>query len=499
MSDVTNQQGQISGHDFYRHIRDEKPEWVHIGELPPMTDKKTGITVIPKYMDVKNRQRWAFTSWEHMVREQSDMVMAFIAAGDRSLEEVVNLLRNIGWHIHTKVEKLEINYIEREVRDEETNKLVTVRSIDSTSFCLASCYIRDPFGSDTTEYGFCTMQKWAAFVEKALTKAQGRALRNLGFGTDFAIDMDEKDELLSVAEDPTIAADSPVREPVVTQKEQPKKEQTKQPASAPVATVAPAQEPKAATPKVEPAPVATTNVRAMTGTTQRTKTRLLELVPDYPAIMNWAAGHFQTERPFQDHASEDQAQKLLYAVQQEKSNEHPNLLDTWRAWLQQNTGKTAETILAEWQRDGVNGVPYREFAKQYGKIVPDEAPKTEPQYVEDTDPEGKDFNEEVEAPLEEAAIETLLRPNDPESPTEEQAETFASLMKQLGNPRDHGSLLQDMAAKVGLWTDEAIRKQYLPGLPEGTKGNPKLCWTRAQYDQGIAMIKAYLPTLKAAA
>lgn len=63
-------------------------------------------------------------------------------------------------------------------------------------FAHFSCYVRDVLGNETTSYGSETAKDFGDYIEKAATKAEGRALLNLGYGTAMAPEMDEGERVV---------------------------------------------------------------------------------------------------------------------------------------------------------------------------------------------------------------------------------------------------------------------------------------------------------------
>jgi hypothetical protein len=91
------------------------------------------------------------------------------------------------------------------------------------------CYIRDVLGNEATDYGSESRADWRDYLEKASTKATGRALAALGYGTSFAPELDEEDRI----------ADSPEERPAKTSAARPAQEES---AAQPPRRPAPAQE-----------------------------------------------------------------------------------------------------------------------------------------------------------------------------------------------------------------------------------------------------------------
>lgn len=58
------------------------------------------------------------------------------------------------------------------------------------------CMIRDVLGNEATDYGSESRADWRDYLEKAATKATGRALAALGYGTSFALELDEEERVV---------------------------------------------------------------------------------------------------------------------------------------------------------------------------------------------------------------------------------------------------------------------------------------------------------------
>lgn len=61
--------------------------------------------------------------------------------------------------------------------------------------CTCEAYIRDCLGNEATDIGTETRADFKDFPEKAATKAKGRALLSLGYGTAFAPELDEGERI----------------------------------------------------------------------------------------------------------------------------------------------------------------------------------------------------------------------------------------------------------------------------------------------------------------
>jgi hypothetical protein len=112
------------------------------------------------YLNVQNRMIW-------FIRDQRELIMRGLAQTSYAINtECVELDREAGWaHFRT--------------------------------------YVRDVLGNEATMYGSESMRDFPDYAEKASTKSLGRALAMLGYGTQFAPEMDEGDRVV----------DSPVQPP----------------------------------------------------------------------------------------------------------------------------------------------------------------------------------------------------------------------------------------------------------------------------------------------
>lgn len=61
----------------------------------------------------------------------------------------------------------------------------------SEGFAHYAAIVRDVLGNEATMYGSCTRKSFTDYLEKAATKALGRALLLLGYGTAFLDELDE--------------------------------------------------------------------------------------------------------------------------------------------------------------------------------------------------------------------------------------------------------------------------------------------------------------------
>ena len=80
-------------------------------------------------------------------------------------------------------------------------------------FAIFRARVVIPGGGDATGYGSETKRDFTDFIEKGETKAVGRALAALGFGTQFCDDFEAVD-----ASGVTHVADSPVEKPAISGK-----------------------------------------------------------------------------------------------------------------------------------------------------------------------------------------------------------------------------------------------------------------------------------------
>jgi hypothetical protein len=65
-----------------------------------------------------------------------------------------------------------------------------------TGHATFECTIRDVLGNEATDYGSESRADWRDYLEKAATKATGRALAALGYGTAFATELDEEERVV---------------------------------------------------------------------------------------------------------------------------------------------------------------------------------------------------------------------------------------------------------------------------------------------------------------
>ena len=70
-------------------------------------------------------------------------------------------------------------------------------------------YVRDVLGNEATMYGSETMRDFGDYAEKASTKSLGRALAMLGYGTQFAAEMDEGERVVDSPANASVAHAQP--------------------------------------------------------------------------------------------------------------------------------------------------------------------------------------------------------------------------------------------------------------------------------------------------
>lgn len=72
-----------------------------------------------------------------------------------------------------------------------------VLELDSEKgFCTCEATIRDCLGNEASDIGTETKADFQDYAEKAATKAKGRALASLGYGTQFAPELDEGERIV---------------------------------------------------------------------------------------------------------------------------------------------------------------------------------------------------------------------------------------------------------------------------------------------------------------
>lgn len=82
------------------------------------------------------------------------------------------------------------------LRDEHPDSIIETEVVQldpDGGFCLAKARVAIPSGGESTDYGSETRKDFGDFIEKAITKAIGRALGSLGYGTQFCEDFDTVD------------------------------------------------------------------------------------------------------------------------------------------------------------------------------------------------------------------------------------------------------------------------------------------------------------------
>jgi hypothetical protein len=116
-------------------------------------DRRTQQKLTSEYLTVQNRLLW-------FIRDQRTLIASGLAKVPYTIQtDLVELDRQRGW-AHFKT------------------------------------YIRDVLGNEVTMYGSEAVSDFPDFAEKASTKSLGRALLLLGYGTAFAIEMDEGDRIV---------------------------------------------------------------------------------------------------------------------------------------------------------------------------------------------------------------------------------------------------------------------------------------------------------------
>lgn len=76
-------------------------------------------------------------------------------------------------------------------------------------FAQFKTYVRDVLGNEATMYGSETMRDFGDYAEKASTKSLGRALAMLGYGTQFAAEMDEGERVVDSPANASVAHAQP--------------------------------------------------------------------------------------------------------------------------------------------------------------------------------------------------------------------------------------------------------------------------------------------------
>lgn len=112
---------------------------------------------------------------------------------------------------------------------------------------------RDVLGNESVEYGSESKADFNDFVEKAATKAKGRALASLGYGTQFSPELDEGERIADAPKEQRQQAQQPQqnRQPAQQPRQQPSQPKP-QPAPAKPAAQQPAAPAQAAKPALSP-------------------------------------------------------------------------------------------------------------------------------------------------------------------------------------------------------------------------------------------------------
>jgi hypothetical protein len=96
-----------------------------------------------------------------------------------------------GW----QAEYLDVRWRLAWLRTEQPNaRITTEHVILDDEQAVFRAMVQIPDGGCATGYGSETRDDWDDFIEKAETKAIGRALAALGFGTQFAIDFESEND-----------------------------------------------------------------------------------------------------------------------------------------------------------------------------------------------------------------------------------------------------------------------------------------------------------------
>lgn len=80
-------------------------------------------------------------------------------------------------------------------------------------FAQFKTYVRDVLGNEATMYGSETAKDFGDYAEKASTKSLGRTLAMLGYGTQFAPEMDEGERVVDSPVTPAFVAKPPALKP----------------------------------------------------------------------------------------------------------------------------------------------------------------------------------------------------------------------------------------------------------------------------------------------
>lgn len=78
-------------------------------------------------------------------------------------------------------------------------------------FAEFRAFVRDVLGNEATEVGSESVKDFPDFIEKAATKAKGRALAALGYGTAFAPELDEGERIVDTPRQPQRPPQQPQR------------------------------------------------------------------------------------------------------------------------------------------------------------------------------------------------------------------------------------------------------------------------------------------------
>ncbi|MDI3341955.1 MAG: hypothetical protein QJR03_15635 [Sphaerobacter sp.] len=110
------------------------------------------------------------------------------------------------------VEYLDVKWRLAWLRTEHPDARITTEHVTLTDeLAVFRALVELPGGGAATGYGSETRDDWEDFIEKAETKAIGRALAALGYGTQFALDFDLDTSAAEEATEPLV--DAPVAQP----------------------------------------------------------------------------------------------------------------------------------------------------------------------------------------------------------------------------------------------------------------------------------------------
>ena len=121
-------------------------------------------------------------------------------------------------------------------------------------------YVRDVLGNEATMYGSETAKDFKDYAEKASTKSLGRALAMLGYGTQYAPEMDEGERVVDSPLERRHTSAAPNSKTAPTRAPQP--QQAAQARNAPAGTSGDSRPPQAQTTQDAPAPEMTQIGRA---------------------------------------------------------------------------------------------------------------------------------------------------------------------------------------------------------------------------------------------